>query len=58
MPGMGRTGTAAWEEKNKSDDAATTTVLKNVSEGFRPSSDSIIYCVDCSVEAITGSTSR
>jgi len=56
-PECGRTGTAAWEENNNVDDADYEMVLKNVSDDFR-SSDSIIHCIECGVEAITGPTSR
>jgi hypothetical protein len=57
MPGMGRTGTAAWEANETFDDADYEMVLKNVSDGFRFGSDSIIYCIECGVEAIVGPNS-
>jgi hypothetical protein len=58
-PECGRTGTATWEEKNNTDDAAdTATVPTNISNGFRAGSESEIYCKDCGVEAITGPNSK
>jgi hypothetical protein len=57
-PECGRTGTAAWEENDNFDDADYEMVLKSVSDGFRFGSDSIIYCIECGVEAITGPNSK
>jgi len=57
-PKCGRTGTATWEENVNFDDADYEMVLKNVSDGFRFGSDSMIYCIDCGVEAITDPNSK
>jgi hypothetical protein len=57
-PECGRTGTAAWEEKDNFDDADYEMVLKNVSDGFQTGPTSEIYCIDCVIEAITGPKSK
>ena len=57
-PECGRTGIATWEKNENFDDADYEMALKNVSEGLRAGSDSIIYCIDCGVEAIVGPNSK